>query len=64
MDSKLELWFTIIDDEVEVALAGVPEPDADDLIKSRVKIIPFVLGERCSHLQSKGVSSDTVTIVI
>ena len=41
--SILELWFPIIHHKIEVALAGLPEPQSDDFIKFGMKIVPLVI---------------------
>ena len=46
VDTKLELRNTIIYCEVEVALAGIPVPQAENFIKFAMKIVSFFLRER------------------
>ena len=41
--SILELWFPIIHHKIEVALAGLPEPQSEDFIKFGMKIVPLVI---------------------
>ena len=46
----LEFWFSIIYHKIEVSLAGIPEPQAENFIKFFMKKVPLVIGER--HLES------------
>ena len=50
VDLKLKIRISIIDDEIEEALAGVPGPEADDLIKLGVEVVPLGLAEGRGHL--------------
>ena len=49
LDAKLELRDTIVHNKVEVALAGIPEPQAKNFIKFGMEIVSFFLSERHNY---------------
>jgi hypothetical protein len=52
--SILELWFPIIHHKIEVALAGLPEPQSDDYIKFGMEIVSFLICEIHQSLDLEG----------
>ena len=59
--SILELWFPIIHHKIEVALAGLPEPQSDDFIKFGMEIVSLLIGERHHSLDLEGGSLKIVS---
>jgi hypothetical protein len=44
--TTLELWFSVVHHKIEIALASILIPQADDFIQFCMKKVPLLLGER------------------